>query len=102
MATAIEINTGTLNSCVSEINSTRTQMMGIADDAQSLVTGLGTSWQGNAASQFTSTFNDARQKLQQANAVIETYAQYLTSTIEQYEAAEAQRQSDNASFEGGQ
>lgn len=102
MATATEINTGILNSCVSDIRGTRGQMEGVVNDAAAIVSSLGGSWQGNAANQFNSTFGQARQKLTQANDVIEQYAQFLVATIEEYEAAEQARQQDNASFEGGQ
>ena len=102
MADTIQIDTGVVTSCANQMDQSRQKMMTVADEATAIVNGLGGTWSGNAADAFKAAWSNARQKLDSASIVIGEYVNYLNTTVAEYEATEAARATDNASFEGGQ
>ena len=99
---SININTQALRSTAQEISRQSSVIDQVINDADGTVNRIIPGvWEGQAASTFQATFKKVAERIRRAKPVLTNYASYLNETAESYEAAERERQQDNASFDGG-
>lgn len=101
MAGEVNIDINAVQTGASEIANKQQTMNGLIDEATSCIQGL-SSWEGNAANAFRMSFTQLQTKLENANAVINQYVNFLNTAAQTYAEQETAQATDNSSFTGGQ
>ena len=98
MAGDVRVEAQKLVAAGENIKTQRDRIKGLLDEAKGIVTNL-SSWEGDAKSNFMSAFTNLENQMEDAQALITEYVNFLNRSGEEYSKAEAARAEDNATFE---
>ena len=98
MAGDVRVEAQKLVAAGENIKTQRDRIKGLLDEAKGIVTNL-SSWEGDAKSNFMSAFTNLENQMEDAQALITEYVNFLNRSGEEYSKAEAARAEDNSTFE---
>lgn len=98
MADSIKVSTQVLNSTATKIRKNNAAMDAALQDINKTMNNLESSWKSDAASDIRANMNALKPRFEQYKQVIESYAQFLDRTANDYEVTESTIQTNAGSF----
>lgn len=98
MAEGIKISTQVLVDTAEKVRSINKTMDGKLADINKTMNDLEVSWKSDAASDIRAAMNALKPRFEEYKNVVESYAKFLVSTAQSYEATESAIQSNASAF----
>lgn len=98
MAEGIKISTQVLVDTAEKVRSINKTMDGKLADINKAMNDLEVSWKSDAATEIRGAMNALKPRFEEYKAVVESYAKFLVTTAQSYEATETAIQSNASAF----
>ena len=98
MAGEIKVSTQVLTETASKIRTINANMDGKLADINSKMNALNNTWQSAAADDIRAAMNAMKPRFEEYKRVVESYAKFLDTTAQSYEATESAAQNNASQF----
>lgn len=98
MADSIKISTQVLTDTAAKVRNINSAMDEKLADINTTMNNLESSWQSDAASDIRAAMNALKPRFEEYKNVVESYAKFLVTTAETYEATETAIQNNASAF----